>query len=104
MPSDSKERTTLKLTRKEVDFPLGIGKDIVDVEIGFEWVTTTKPDGDGEPTSAQEAAPVEPPNREDALSPQGKGNILTSAVQGAASGETTGGIRGVVEATQAVES
>ncbi|KAK7042977.1 Telomerase protein component 1 [Paramarasmius palmivorus] len=104
MPSDSKERTTLKLTRKEVDFPLGIGKDIVDVEIGFEWVITTKPDGDGEQVSVQEAAPVEPPNREDALSPQGKGNILTSAVQGAASGETTGGIRGVVEATQAVES
>ena len=31
--------TTLKLKRKEVDFPLGPGEWLVDVEVGIEWVS-----------------------------------------------------------------
>jgi hypothetical protein len=30
-------RTTLKLGRKDVDFPLGIGESLVDVEVVLEW-------------------------------------------------------------------
>jgi phosphatidylinositol-3,4,5-trisphosphate 3-phosphatase/dual-specificity protein phosphatase PTEN len=30
-------QTRLTLGRKEVDFPLGIGKSLVDVEIVLEW-------------------------------------------------------------------
>ena len=30
--------TVMRLGRKEVDFPLGPGEWIVDVEIGMEWV------------------------------------------------------------------
>jgi phosphatidylinositol-3,4,5-trisphosphate 3-phosphatase/dual-specificity protein phosphatase PTEN len=38
-------RTTLRLKRKEVDFPVGLGAGIVDVEISLEWVM---PDGSQE--------------------------------------------------------
>ena len=31
------ESTTYKLTRKEIDFPLGVGSYLVDVEVGMEW-------------------------------------------------------------------
>lgn len=31
-------RTSIRLTRKEVDFPIGLGTGIVDVEISLEWV------------------------------------------------------------------
>lgn len=30
--------TKILLTRKELDFPLGLGSSIIDVEISFEWL------------------------------------------------------------------
>jgi phosphatidylinositol-3,4,5-trisphosphate 3-phosphatase/dual-specificity protein phosphatase PTEN len=41
--SQSESTTTLRLVRKEVDFPLGPGEWIVDVEIGMEWVAESAP-------------------------------------------------------------
>ena len=32
-----RETATLKLTRQEVDFALGVGSHIVDVEVNLEW-------------------------------------------------------------------
>lgn len=39
----SQEEPTTKfvLTRKEIDFPLGIGSGIIDVEIALEWLKDT---------------------------------------------------------------
>ncbi|KAJ3565885.1 hypothetical protein NP233_g7356 [Leucocoprinus birnbaumii] len=34
--------TTIRLTRKEIDFPIGLGAGIVDVEISMEWVDLTR--------------------------------------------------------------
>lgn len=31
-------KTTFLLTRKDLDFPLGLGSAIIDVEIAMEWV------------------------------------------------------------------
>jgi len=36
-----KETTKLVLTRKEIDFALGVGSAIVDVEISMEWLKET---------------------------------------------------------------
>jgi phosphatidylinositol-3,4,5-trisphosphate 3-phosphatase and dual-specificity protein phosphatase PTEN len=40
-PADSEKSeriTKLVLTRDEIDFPVGVGTAIVDVEISFEWL------------------------------------------------------------------
>ncbi|KIM42319.1 hypothetical protein M413DRAFT_27108 [Hebeloma cylindrosporum] len=37
-PPSTTTKTTLLLTRKELDFPLGLGSAIIDVEIEMEWV------------------------------------------------------------------
>ncbi|KAI3621455.1 ptenb protein [Moniliophthora roreri] len=101
MSANFDEKTVLKLTRKELDFPLGIGKDIIDVEIRLEWVPSAPMTSPGAPIAEQGTTLMEPPDRKDALSPQGKSNMLASAVQGVAAGDTVGGVRGVVEARQA---
>jgi phosphatidylinositol-3,4,5-trisphosphate 3-phosphatase/dual-specificity protein phosphatase PTEN len=36
--SEEPKTTKLVLTRKEMDFPIGIGSAIVDVEISLEWL------------------------------------------------------------------
>jgi len=43
--AEGEKRKKWKLTRKELDFPLGVGSDIVDVEIDMERVgeTLTEP-------------------------------------------------------------
>ena len=33
--------TTLRLNRKELDFPLGIGANIIDLEVTMEWCSET---------------------------------------------------------------
>ncbi|KAG6820917.1 hypothetical protein H0H93_009691 [Arthromyces matolae] len=40
MISSSEEPTKLLLARKEIDFPLGLGSAIIDVEIQMEWLST----------------------------------------------------------------
>jgi phosphatidylinositol-3,4,5-trisphosphate 3-phosphatase/dual-specificity protein phosphatase PTEN len=37
MAEDAPAPTTLTLGRKEVDFPLGLGKALVDVAVELEW-------------------------------------------------------------------
>lgn len=37
-PLEPGEATKLTLTRKEIDFPIGIGSELIDVEISMEWV------------------------------------------------------------------
>jgi phosphatidylinositol-3,4,5-trisphosphate 3-phosphatase/dual-specificity protein phosphatase PTEN len=39
--SSRKHTATLHLTRKDLDFPLGLGTAIVDVDIDMEWVPST---------------------------------------------------------------
>ncbi|KDR72555.1 hypothetical protein GALMADRAFT_252686 [Galerina marginata CBS 339.88] len=43
--SPSSLKSTFLLTRKDLDFPLGIGSGIIDVEIEMEWVTSPSPAG-----------------------------------------------------------
>ncbi|KAJ7076063.1 phosphatases II [Mycena belliarum] len=75
--------TTFTLTRKEVDFPLGVGSAIVDVAIEMEWA-----DGEG----------VQPPAR--ASSAEGTGEPAgTTIIEAVAAGN----VRDVVEAKQGAE-
>ena len=53
-PSGNTQSTTLVLTRKEVDFPIGIGANIIDVTVALEWVPAL-------------ADLLEPPSREGSL-------------------------------------
>ena len=75
--SSAREPTLFRLTRKEVDFPLGVGSHIVDVTVAMEWCP---PDADG----------ARPPSRQDSSdSVQGKGDPtgLGAALQAAALGQ-----------------
>jgi len=36
--STSSLKTVFLLKRDDIDFPLGVGKAIIDVEIGMEWI------------------------------------------------------------------
>lgn len=72
------EPTSFRLTRKEVDFPLGIGSHIVDVTVSMEWC-------------APEADVVCPPTRQDSQdSAEGRGEPtgLGAVLEAAAIGET----------------
>ena len=79
--------TTLRLTRKEVDFPLGIGSNIVDVEVSLELCS-------------KHANVIDSSARQGSLeSQQGKGDPagLATAIQAAVSGQ-------VSEALEAVQA
>jgi phosphatidylinositol-3,4,5-trisphosphate 3-phosphatase and dual-specificity protein phosphatase PTEN len=41
LSSEQPEKTKLVLTRNEIDFPVGIGSAIIDVEICLEWLKET---------------------------------------------------------------
>lgn len=41
-PQPSSTTSKLVLTRKELDFPLGVGSYIIDVEITLEWLKDTE--------------------------------------------------------------
>ncbi|KLO17639.1 hypothetical protein SCHPADRAFT_867729 [Schizopora paradoxa] len=51
--STKTEPTHFKLTRKEVDFPIGIGSHLVDVDVELEWI------GRGEPNATVAELPEE---------------------------------------------
>ncbi|TFK41650.1 hypothetical protein BDQ12DRAFT_703689 [Crucibulum laeve] len=92
------------LTRKEVDFPVGIGSGLVDVEISMEWVTPE------DVHRAEDLADVEPPPRAksgDALDDTTEPGGLAATVQaivGSAGEEGPGGLREAVEVKQGVET
>lgn len=78
----TEQPATLVLLRKELDFPLGIGSGIVDVEVTMEWCS--------------EAADVgSPPSREDSPEPAG----FAATLQAVAAGD----VSEAVETKQAAE-
>lgn len=85
MSSDS-DNTTLTLVRKEIDFPLGMGRSIVDVQIGMEWVRPS-----------ENATPA-PEGSTDSVGGAGTGGA--AAVVDAV---TTGNVENAVHAVQGVE-
>ncbi|KAF8067782.1 hypothetical protein FPV67DRAFT_1669665 [Lyophyllum atratum] len=80
--------TTFRLTRKELDFPLGLGSGIVDVEIQMEWVGTA------------DAEVVQPPARmeskEEAPEAEGVGAVAAALTPGV-------GVKEAVEVAQAAQ-
>ncbi|CCM04740.1 uncharacterized protein FIBRA_06929 [Fibroporia radiculosa] len=80
---------TLALQRKEVDFPIGIGSNIIDVAVSMEWVL-------------EGAQALEPPSREGSLaSRQGRGE--PAGIASSLHAATAGDFRRVVESKQAAE-
>jgi phosphatidylinositol-3,4,5-trisphosphate 3-phosphatase/dual-specificity protein phosphatase PTEN len=87
--AQGEKRKKWKLTRKELDFPLGVGSDIVDVEIEMERVDGTL---------------AEPPARVTSIeSRAGKGEPDSTAA-GVTQVLVSGDIEDAVKANQAVES
>lgn len=91
----------LLLTKKDLDFPLGIGSAIVDVVIEMEWVvpTATNPTGHFEP-------PVDKTinqGRQDSEPGQSQLATVVQAVVGDAGAEV-GGVRAALEGKQGVET
>lgn len=84
--SQAQQPTVFRLSRKEVDFPLGIGSHIVDVAVSVEWC-------------ASDADVIAPPPRQDSQdSVEGKGDPtgIGAAMHAAAIGET----QQAIDATQ----
>ncbi|KAH9926719.1 phosphatases II [Fomitopsis serialis] len=82
------QSSTLVLTRKELDFPVGIGANIIDVTVSMDWVP-------------EKADVLDPPSREGSLaSRQGRGEpaVLASSLLAASDP-----IAGVVDTKQAAE-
>lgn len=74
----NKAETAFRLSRKEVDFPLGIGSHIIDVTASLQWCSP-------------EADVVCPPPRqtsEDSAQGRGEPTGLGAALEAAAMGET----------------
>jgi len=87
--AEGERRKKWKLARKELDFPLGVGSDIVDVEIEMERVNETL---------------AEPPARvNSAESRAGKGEP-SSTVANVAYTLVSGDVEDAMKAQQAVES
>ncbi|KAI0646393.1 phosphatases II [Trametes meyenii] len=83
------EGATLVLTRKEVDFPVGIGSSILDVGVSMEWCS-------------EAADVVSPPARQgsaESVEGQGEPTSVAAALQAAASGQ----VHGLAEAKQAAD-
>ncbi|EKM56934.1 uncharacterized protein PHACADRAFT_93074 [Phanerochaete carnosa HHB-10118-sp] len=76
--SQTQQPTVYPLTRKEIDFPLGIGSHLIDVVVSMEWC-------------APDADVLSPPAREDSQdSVEGRGDPtgIGAAIHAAAIGET----------------
>jgi len=82
-PSDA-PKTNFVLTRKELDFPLGVGSSIIDVEISFEWLRASDPEA------------VQPPARQLSGESTGEPAGIAATVEAIASGN----IGDAVEAKQ----
>ncbi|KAJ3813585.1 phosphatases II [Lentinula aff. lateritia] len=92
-PQPSNISSKLVLQRKELDFALGIGSSIIDIEISLEWLKETEVETVQPParvsTEDEETAP------ERVKEPAGIGATIEAMA--------AGDVAGVVEATQAVE-
>ena len=89
---------TLHLTRKDIDFALGLGKGIVDVEVEMEWVAPGDPLA--EVTADLDAAlPVRAGASVDSVETAEATNKLGATLQAAAEG--TDGLRDAVKVGQA---
>lgn len=96
--SISATKTTLLLSRKEVDFPLGLGQGIVDVVINLEWVTPVDTD------AGQEALP-RASTGESLDVDVGGGLAVAAQIVSGGEGTESGGsaVREAVEVKQVVE-
>lgn len=81
--------TTLRLNRKELDFPLGIGANIIDLEVTMEWCSET-------------AGVVAPPARQSS-SESGAGEGEPAGLAATMKAVTAGNLGEAVEAKQAAE-
>jgi phosphatidylinositol-3,4,5-trisphosphate 3-phosphatase and dual-specificity protein phosphatase PTEN len=88
---------TLHLTRKDVDFALGLGKGIIDVDVDMEWVP---PGSMPEATAFLDTAlPVRAGTSTESVETAETTNKVGAALQAAAEGPD--GIRDAVKAGQA---
>ncbi|KAL1739279.1 hypothetical protein HDZ31DRAFT_69101 [Schizophyllum fasciatum] len=87
-PDATPSKTTLHLTRKEIDFPIGIGEHLVDVDIDMEWLRP------------EDAEAVQPPAREDSLeeATAGEPRGLAAQAPAVAAGRTMGDVMEAKEA------
>ncbi|KAI0827036.1 phosphatases II [Trametes gibbosa] len=83
------QSATLVLTRKEVDFPVGIGSSILDVSVSMEW-------------SSEAADMIDPPARQGSAA-SAKGHGEPTGVVGAFQAVVGGDVKGMAEAAQAAE-
>ena len=87
-PQPSSTTSTFVLKRKEIDFPLGVGSYIVDVEISLEWLKDT------------EIEVVQPPAR---VTTEDEVTVEPSGLAATVEAVTAGSVPEVVEAKQAAE-
>jgi len=86
--AQGEKRKKWMLTRKELDFPLGVGGDIVDVEIEMERVDETL---------------AEPPARVSSIDSRAGNGEPSSTVANVAHTFVSGDVEDVVKTKQAVE-
>jgi len=91
--------TTLHLTRKEIDFPLGLGSSLIDVDIDMEWATPSMTDA-----LTETPGPVRVDGTSHSLdvdTGEGGGVGGASVVQALNAAIHGGGVKGIVETSQA---
>jgi len=94
-------KTTFLLTRKDLDFPLGLGSAIIDVELEMEWVV---PRAAGAPRKLGEVQePTHTENSQVSRDGEPGQSILATAVQAVVGGTHLGGAREAVEGRQGTE-
>jgi len=98
-------KTTFLLTRKDLDFPLGLGSAIIDVEIEMEWVVPPTAGCSTNLGKVQE--PAGSPRTEDSQVSGGGElgqSVLVAAVQAVVGGTAASeAVREAVEGRQAME-
>ncbi len=100
IPSSASEKTApthFKLSRKEVDFPLGIGSHLVDVDIEMEWIA--RGESNNAPVTEFTAASLDP--EEDDMGEQKNAGLsrAIAALQVVAEG---GDIPEAIDTTEAI--
>ncbi|KAK7467326.1 Telomerase protein component 1 [Stygiomarasmius scandens] len=96
-PASTTSTAKLLLSKTEIDFPLGVGSSIIDVEISLEWL---------KPSDAESVQPPARPSATPQESQLGEGTTGGSEPAGVAAtvqSVAAGDFRNVVEATQAAE-
>jgi len=108
-------QSTIHLTRKDVDFPIGLGAGIVDVELSFEWITPSdvhqRAAAIASPEKRDEVANVlsEPLAHADTGSSMDEPTVMAAtlggAVDGTGGGSVGGGlVRNIVETKQGAKN